>query len=206
MRRNFIKTALVAPVLLSAWVVACDRAEQASTPESTIGASAQPTAERKEVAITSETPVDVEWRYCDTSLFPTPPPEMPQYPVDSDGCRIGDQRIQVWPLEDGTVEVYFVRGRKSPSTLGLGEAEGYWLGIKSRGCDPDGPQEEGFYRTGGSVIAYVEQANDQKFIQVPPEDVSLSVIEAPVDEGEVIEGFLFLGAGGCDQIDPDRVF
>lgn len=139
------------------------------------------------------------------SLFPVPPPDMPQIPVDEDGCRIGAQKVQVWPMEDGTVEIHFARGRRSPQTMGIGEAEGYWVVAKSRGCDPDGPEEEGFYRV-DSVNVLVEAANDQRFIQVPPGDVSLSEIEDPADEGEVIGGFLFLGAGGCDQIDPDRVF
>jgi hypothetical protein len=198
MRGNFMKTVLAAPVLLSALLVACDRAEQASAPEST--------AATKAVEITSETPVELEWRYCDTSLFPTPPPDMPQYPVDADGCRIGARRIQAWPLENGTVEVYFVRGRRSPSTLGLGEAEGYWVAMKSRGCDPEGPQEEGFYRSGDGVNVFVEAAADRKFIPVPQDDVFLSAIEAPEDDSEVVGGFLFLQADDCEPIDPNRVF
>jgi hypothetical protein len=207
MRRKFPTKAFCVPLfLLIASLISCNGEISSSESVAVDSAPTAAAAEPKEIAITSETPVDVNWRYCDTALFPTPPPDMPQYPVDADGCRVGDRLIQVWPLEDGTVEVYFVRGRTSPSKLGLGEAEGYWLGIKSRGCDRDGPQEEGFYQAGGSIIAYVDHANDQKFIQVPPEDVSLSAIEAPSDDGEVIGGFLFLNAGGCRQIDPDRVF
>ena len=154
------------------------------------------------VEITGETAVNVEWQHCDLSLF-REPTEFDSYPTDEQGCRTNRSRINVWPMEDGTVEVVFVRGRLSPATMGLGADEIYQVATRSRGCDPDGPLAEGLYRVGEPVHVKVDVAADRKFI--PAEQVALTPIEAPEEDSEVIEGFLFL-QGDCDEIDPDRVF
>ncbi|NEQ48211.1 MAG: hypothetical protein F6K00_33635 [Leptolyngbya sp. SIOISBB] len=171
----------------------------AQSPESAASEIATPS---EPATITADTAVDVVWQHCDVGLF-REPTEWDSYPVDEQGCRVNDVRITVWPLEDGTVEVVFVRGRLSPSMLDRGEDETYQVATRSRGCDPNGPQAEGLYRVGELVSIKVDAAADRKFI--PAEQVSLTAIEAPEEDSEVIQGFLFL-RGDCDEIDPDRVF
>ncbi|MGF1524957.1 MAG: hypothetical protein ACFBSF_21735 [Leptolyngbyaceae cyanobacterium] len=202
--------ALLPTLVLTALLAACSGANSAATnttaPEipAKTGVQAAPAAEKTEaVAVTpSETPVSVEWKLCvPEGTFPGD-----TYPVNTtpEGCRHnGNNNITVWPMADGTVEVYYVRNKRSPATSRSSTREPYQLATKSRGCSPDGPEEEGYYEAGEVTSIENGWANDRKFI--PIEDVTLTPATVPDESSDTIEGFLFL-QGNCDAIDPERVF
>lgn len=159
------------------------------------------TQESIPIAVTGQTPVSVDWKLCvPEGTFPgdTHPSN-----TDEQGCRHnGRKAITVWPMDDGTVEVYYVRDKMSPANL-PSPTQPYQLATKSRGCSPDGPEEEAFYRAGQVTSIETDWANDQKFIQI--EDVTITPAEMPEESGDTIGGLLML-QGGCEVIDPERVF
>lgn len=187
--------------LLVAILSACSGAQNPATETQSI---TPPVAEAVETAteISADTPVAVTWKLCvPEGTFPGD-----TYPSNTDaaGCRHNENRvITVWPMEDGSVEVYYVRNKRSPAVSRSATRVSYQLATKSRGCSPDGPESEGFYEAGEVTSIEIEWADDRKFI--PIEDVALTTATMPDESNDTIAGFLFL-QGGCDEIDPERVF
>ena len=200
-------TTLLPTLVLTALLAACSGANSSATnstvPESPATVEAQAAPAEAEATISAATPVSVQWELCvPEGTFPGD-----TYPVNTtpEGCRHnGNNNITVWPMADGTVEVYYVRNKRSPATSRSSTREPYQIATRSRGCSPDGPGEEGFYEGGEVTSIESGWASDRRFI--PIEDVTLTLATAPDESGDTIGGVLLLQGRGCDLIDPDRVF
>ncbi|MEM9009135.1 MAG: hypothetical protein AAGE59_37225 [Cyanobacteria bacterium P01_F01_bin.86] len=199
---------LLPTLIFTILLAACSGTNNSVTNETRPGtgttseAQAVPAIEEAEAVVSGETPVSVQWELCVPSgTFPGD-----TYPSNTNaaGCRHnGNSDITVWPMADGSVEVYYVRNKLSPASLPGSTREPYQLATKSRGCSPDGPGEEGFYEARKVTSIESGWAGDRKFIQI--EDVTLTPATVPDESNDTIGGFLFL-QGDCDVIDPDRVF
>ena len=193
MKNTVLLPTLALTVLSTA---ACSGAN--SSVETTTDAQVTPTTEVTEAVISSETAVSVDWKLCvPEGTFPrsTTPRN-----TDANGCRHNTKPLRVWPQADGTVEVLWVR--KRAGEFGRQSTKPYFLVTRSRGCDPNGPGEEGHYKADESAFIDAEWANDRPIIAV--EDVTLSAIDNAAElENPEIGIELFTGID-CESIDLEN--
>ncbi|MGF1524097.1 MAG: hypothetical protein ACFBSF_17400 [Leptolyngbyaceae cyanobacterium] len=195
-------TVLLPTLALTALIAACSGTNSSTPDETTPGTTTEaqtvPTTEAAEAVIASETPVSVEWKLCvPEGTFPrsTTPRN-----TDANGCRHNTKPLKAWPQADGTVEVLWVR--KRAAAFGRQSTKPYFLVTRSRGCDPNGPGEEGHYEADESAFIDAEWANDRPIITV--EDVTLS----PIDDAAELEnpeiGIELFAGIDCEPIDLEN--
>ncbi|MEL6381571.1 MAG: hypothetical protein AAFQ89_03680 [Cyanobacteria bacterium J06626_18] len=192
--------ALLLTVLLAACSGANDSATNEAGPENPATTEAQttPTTEATDATVSAETPVSVQWKLCvPEGTFPSD--TIPRN-TDSNGCRHNMNPLRVWPLSDGTVEVLWVRERIG--AYGRQPTKPYILVTRSRGCDPNGPGEEGHYEADEITSIETEWADDRPIITV--EDVTLS----PIDDAAELEspeiGIELFAGIDCEAIDLEN--
>lgn len=121
--------------------------------------------------VTGDVPVDVTWKLCvPEGTFPL---DTSERNTDEQGCRRNEDDITVWSLEDGTVEVVWIRERIG--AYGRDPTKPYVLMTRSRGCAPEGPGEEGYYLADDYTYIDADWAADRT--QIPVEDITLTAVE-----------------------------